>query len=739
LSRAQRTGRLEILPLFRTAALLPEVLLPPLALSLPALRCATVALVLGLSAACAPVRTGAAPSADLGLPPGARAEILWDRYGIPHITARDMEALGHAFGWAQARNHADLLLSLYGQSRARGAEYWGAHNLDADRWLQTVRLPAYARQALDDQTPEVRQYIEAFADGINAYARAHPDAIIDSVRVVLPVTAADVMAQSIGISLLFSTAEPAARRWSQSRGSNAWAIGPRRSASGHALLLANPHLPWEGAFTWFEAQLTAPGLDASGATLLGLPILAIAFNEHLGWTHTVNTQDTEDLYELTLAEGGYRWDDGVRAFEVDTVRIRVRDAGGALRDEALVRRRSVHGPVIAQSGDRALALRQVIAGDAPAPRQLRAGLIPGYLEAMRARSLQEFEGIMGRHPPTGFNIIYADRAGNILFHYGGVTPRRPGRDHAFWSGVVRGDTSGLLWDALHGYDEMPRLLNPPSGWVQNANDPPWFAAYPRLLDPDAFPAYFAPVSLASRPRQSIRLLLDDAPISLEEMIRRKHSTEMELAGRLVPDLVRAARAGGSDEARAAADVLDRWDRSTDAESRGAVLFEAWVGAYSQAAGGRAFETPWSADDPLGTPRGLADPRAAVAALGAAAAAVRGRTGALDVAWGDVHRLRMDDVDLPANGGSGGLGIFRTMHFADAPDGRRVPVHGDSYVAAIEFSTPVRARALLGYGNASQPGSPHRTDQLDHFVRQELRPVWRTRPEIEANLSAREVF
>jgi acyl-homoserine-lactone acylase len=712
--------------------------LPPTALPRTA-RSTAVALSLGALAGCAPALTGIAAVPELGLAPGARAEILWDRYGIPHIAARDMESLGHAFGWAQARNHADLLLSLYGQSRGRAAEYWGAHNVESDRWLHVVGLSAYARQALDDQTPEVRRYLEAFAAGINAYASAHPDAIVDSVRVVLPVTAADVMAQSIGVSLLFSTAQPAAQRWSQSRGSNAWAIGPQRSASGNALLLANPHLPWEGAFTWFEAQLSAPGLNASGATLLGVPILAIAFNEHLGWTHTVNTQDTEDLYELELAEGGYRWDGGVRAFEVDTVRFRVRGAGGAPVEEVVVRRRSVHGPVIAQTGDRALALRQVIGGDGAAARAFRAGLVPGYLQAMRARSLEEFEGIMRRHPPIGFNIIYADRAGNILFHYGGVTPRRPGRDHGFWSGVVRGDTSGLLWDAFHGYDEMPRLLNPSSGWVQNANDPPWFAAYPRILNPETFPAYFAPVNLLSRPRQSLRLLLDDAPISLEEMIRRKHSTEMELAGRLVHDLVRAARADGSEDARAAADVLERWDRSTDADSRGAVLFEAWVGAYNQATGGRAFETPWSADDPLGTPRGLANPQAAVATLGAAGAAVRARAGAMDVAWGDVHRLRMDDVDLPANGGSGGLGIFRTMHFADAPDGRRVPVHGDSYVAAIEFSTPVRAQALIGYGNASQPASPHRTDQLEHFVRQELRPVWRTRAEIEANLSEREVF
>jgi acyl-homoserine-lactone acylase len=65
--------------------------------------------------------------------------------------------------------------------------------------------------------------------------------------------------------------------------------------------------------------------------------------------------------------------------------------------------------------------------------------------------------------------------------------------------------------------------------------------------------------------------------------------------------------------------------------------------------------------------------------------------------------------------------------------------GDSYVLAVEFSTPLRARSLLGYGNASQPGSPHRTDQLELYARKELKPVWLTREEIMANLKAREAF
>ena len=117
---------------------------------------------------------------------------------------------------------------------------------------------------------------------------------------------------------------------------------------GHALLLANPHLPWSGEYLLFEAQLTAPGVyDAYGATLVGIPVLAIAFNDYLGWTHTVNTLDGADLYRLTPDGDGYRFDGATRAFETRTETIQVQQdrwnpAGGVV-DRAPLRPRPDRG------------------------------------------------------------------------------------------------------------------------------------------------------------------------------------------------------------------------------------------------------------------------------------------------------------------------------------------------------------------------------------------------------------
>jgi acyl-homoserine-lactone acylase len=144
------------------------------------------------------------------------------------------------------------------------------------------------------------------------------------------------------------------------------------------------------------------------------------------------------------------------------------------------------------------------------------------------------------------------------------------------------------------------------------------------------------------------------------------------------------------------------------------------------------------DQPLTTPAGLKDPQRAAQALSEAATQVNALFGRLDVPWGEVGRLRWGDVDLPANGFLGDpFGVFRVLFFDPSTlpkTGQVTMIGGDAYVAAIEFTDPVTAQALNIPGNASQPGSPHLADQLERSAQGLLRPVWRDRTEIEANLA-----
>ena len=249
------------------------------------------------------------------------------------------------------------------------------------------------------------------------------------------------------------------------------------------------------------------------------------------------------------------------------------------------------------------------------------------------------------------------------------------------------------------------------------------------------------------------------------MLEGKESVHMLLAERVLPDLIAAANASGDATAKQAAAVLSAWDGNADAASKGAVLFERWwtiVVAdpaverdrtddfYSQHP---RFRVGWSAEDPLNTPVGLHDPGALVPDLVAAAQQVQAAYGALDVAWGDVHKTVLVSHDPtyqsvtpvsddPGVGPDDAYGPVRVVNPFPAPDGsgQLWSYGGDGYVQLVEFTPEgAKARALLSYGNASRPGSPHITDQLKYYDAKTLRPVYRTRAEVEEHAAKREAY
>lgn len=675
--------------------------------------------------------------------PDSGAEILWDDWGAAHVYAADDEALFHAFGWAQAEARGSLLLRLYGQARGRAAEYWGADWLRSDRRVRTFGIPGRAEEWYREQTPDEKRWLDAFAAGINDWASRHADAIPDSLKVVLPVTGADPLAEIQWLVHFGFLLEPwdeagqaAAEAGRPALGppaSNGWAIGPSHSADGHAMLLVNPHLPWVGPFTLFEAQLAGPGIDFSGAAFVGLPFPAFGFNDRLGWTHTVNPMDGADLYELTPAGDGYRWDGGTRAFDTEVDTLLVRESGGLFRRDTLVVRRSVQGPVIAEKGGHLYALR-VTGLDQP-------HVLGQYWDMARARNRKEFEAALSRLQLPFFNVIYADRDGHVLYVFGGRVPDRPYGDWDFWTKAVPGDTSATLWTKTLPYDRLPRVLDPPSGWVQNANDPPWTSTWPPALHRSDYPAWLSGTGTGFRAQRSIEMLRAAKKISFDEMVADKHSTRSALADRILDELLGYADHSDVPQVKAAARILHGWDRSFDADSRGAMLFLAWVREMIPRVKGfdRIFARPFDPERPLETPAGIGDSAWALDALAEAVQTVAELYGRPDVAWGEVERLRADSVDLPANGAPDPLGAFRVTRFARTdPTGRTLrAIYGDSWVAAVEFGDSLRAEGLLSYGNADDPALGGTDAQLKLYSEKRLRPIRRSRADVEAHLTRRE--
>ena len=653
-------------------------------------------------------------------------EILWDNYGIPHIYASNFKEMYYAFGWAQMNNHANLLLRIYGQARGRAAEYWGEDNLASDKQVLLFDLPEKSKQFYSRQSPEYKSYIDAFVKGINDWAKKYPEAIDKDVKIVLPVTSADVFATIQRSLFRFLTAnERTATERLFQPGSNAYAIASSRSSSGNAMLVINPHLSWRGDFTTLiEVHLNTPTLHAYGATMVGMPFLSVGFNDSLGWTHTTNTLDASDRYELAIQGDGYVLDGTTIPFEKKTKTIKIKQPDGTMKEEKMEIRYSKHGPVASEKDNKAYALR--VAG------LDNDKIFEEYHRMITAKNFIQFETALKMLQNPFFNVVYADNAGNIFYLFNGNVPKRAEGDFAFWRGTIDGTKSNLIWHQTLSYDELPKVFNPPSGFLQNANDPPWNCTYPAVLDPAKFPSYVAPVFMGLRAQRAVNMIKNDSSISFDELVGYKMNTGVETADRFLDDLFAAVDKYPDSIAIIAANILKNWDRTTDASSKGAVLFSNWFDKLTPA----MYVTRWNPKSPLSTPDGLKDEKQAVSLLTQALQETEKKYGAADIAWGDVYRLRVDSIDFPASGGWQQQGIFMSLAYSE-DKGKYYVVGGETFIAVIEFGKQLQAKVLIGYGNATQPGSKHHADQLKLLSEKKLRSALLTRQDVLKNLEKKE--
>jgi acyl-homoserine-lactone acylase len=713
-----------------------------------------------MTAACAAALaalTACSATGPLGLAnptPPTKNEILWDTYGVPHIYGRDAQAVFYGYGYAQAQSHGNEILRLYGEARGRGAEYWGAKFEDTAVWLIKNGVPARSLRWYDAQEPAFKAQLDAFAKGMNDYAAAHADAIAPEVRVVLPVSGVDVVAHAHRLMNYIYVAspnvggegdapEPASRGAAAGSGyvgedgSNTWAVAGTKTASGRTMLLQNPHLSWNtNFFTYYEAHLVAPEFELYGATQIGLPVVRFAFNQQMGISNTVNGMVGATHYRLTLKDGGYVFDGQVRPFAVQTAHYKLRLTDGTVVDKPLLVQSTVHGPVFTRPDGTTTALR--VAGlDRP-------GMLHQYFDMVTAKNYAAFDSAMHRLQVPTFNISYADRDGHIEYIFNGIAPKRGSGDHAYWRGLVPGDTSATLWTEVHRYEDLPRVTDPPAGFVQNSNDPPWFPSWPTTIKAGDYPAYLAPQTPESmRAQNALKMMAENDKLTLSKITELKLSTRSLLADRTLPDLLAAARlaadVGPDPEMQAAVALLSAWDHDYSKDNRAGLLFEEWAKLFAGPTftGVANYAVPFDAARATSTPTGIRNLAAAVQMLRTAMANTKTQYGAMDRAFGDVSRFKLGDVDVPGDGHVGGLGPFRVLTWGplDA-SGHRYPQHGETWIGLIEFTTPVKAYGLMTYGNSRQPGSAHRSDQLDLLSRRQFRELWLQRAQVEAHTESK---
>lgn len=658
--------------------------------------------------------------------------LTWDTWGVPHIEANSLEELFYAQGYAQMHNHANLILELYGTSRGKGAEYWGREKLQDDMLVHTLGFPELADQWESEQDPEVKTMFSSFVSGMNAYAEAHPEAIDEKNKVVLPLTYKDVNMHAMYVvftRFIGGSDLGRVQQWPD-MGSNTYAISPKRSTSGNAMLVQNPHLPWWGEFTFWESHLNYKGKNMYGANLVGLPGIAIGFNENLGWSHTDNTIDNADTYELELKEDGYLLDGEKQAFEATSKTIKIKENDSTWVEQSIPILKTVHGPVVNRTEDKVLALRMV--------GMDRPNMSLQWWRMINSSNFEEFENALKMAQIPFWNVMYADKEGNIFYLFNGLVPKRGEDAWSYWDRIIPEGKSADVWTEVHSYSDLPKLKNPEVGWLQNANDPPWTSTIPPTLNPDDFPGYMAPQYMPFRPQRSARMLLEDDAITFDELVSYKLSTRLEFADRILDDLFQAVDASDNDKAKEAKKVLEAWDRESNADSKGMLLFFNWARKFGPWNASN-YAVPWSMEAANTTPDGLAAPEKAVQLLAQAATEIEMKFGDMATPWGDYYRINYGGKDLPANGIDGSLGVFRVAWPGNADEDHMYVGGGDSWVGVIEFGERPSAKVLLSYGNATQKNSPHFGDQLSLFSKKEMRDAWFTKEQVNAHAAEKMVL
>lgn len=702
----------------------------------------------------------AAPPADVARweQRAAGITIHRDGWGIAHVYGRSDADAVFGMVYAQAEDDFNRVEMNYINALGRAAEVEGEAALERDLRMKLFIDPADLQARYAQSPAWLRALMDAFADGLNHYLHTHPAVKPKLITRFEPWMALAFTEGSIGgdiesiatgpLGELYglrpkrtAAAAPAERApMPEPTGSNGFAIAPSRSASGHALLLINPHTSF-----YFRPEIhvvSEEGLNAYGAVTWGQFFIYQGFNDRAGWMHTSGGADVIDEYEETVVqiEGKphYRYGDEVKPFATRTIELPYRN-GDAIARKTVTAYFSHRGPVIRSEGEKWIAVRLM---QSPVD-----ALSQSYLRT-KARSYEEFRRVMELRTNSSNNTVYADADGTIAYFHGNFVPKR---DLAFdWRRPVDGRNPLTDWQGLHAIDELIALRNPASGWLQNTNNWPFAAAGDASPRREDYRPYMwqtpSPGYGAENPRgvNAVRVLQGAKDVTLESLIGLAYDPTLSAFEYLLPPLLiaydslpardpRKARFAGPTE------VLRAWDHRTGVNSVPTTLAVLWAQELADTFAAEIRSQRAIVHEFLHT-RITADDR--LAALGRTLDRLERDFGSWQTPWGEINRFQRlsgevrethDDAapSLPIGLAPSAWGSLAAFGTANGTGTKRIYGNrGNSFVAVVEFGPRLRAKSILAGGVSGDPKSPHFMDQAALYARGEFKDVLFYREDVE---------
>ncbi len=701
-----------------------------------------------LAATCA-----AAPANDLTRwqQRAANVTIIRDTWGIPHVYGKtDADAV---FGllYAQAEDDFNRIELNYVNALGRLAEIEGEKEIYRDLRMKLFIDPAAMQASYAASPAWLRALMDALADGLNFYLHTHPAVKPKLLTHFEPWMALTFSEGSIGgdiesISLRELEkfyGKPAQKLTSAAeyftppevRGSNGFAIAPARSASGHALLLLNPHTSF-----YFRPEVhvvSEQGLNAYGAVTWGQFFVYQGFSDRLGWMHTSGGGDVIDEYleSVTVKPAGavYKYGDGERALTAKKIIVPYK-SGGARQEKTFTVYFSHHGPIVREAGGKWIAVRLM--------QEPVKALTQSYLRT-KAKNYAQFLDVMQLRTNSSNNTVYADADGNIAYWHGNFIPRR---DPKFdWTKPVDGSDPATEWEGLHEVKETIALFNPANGWVYNTNNWPFTAAGPNSPRQKDYPAYMSERPENARGINAVRVLSKANSLTLDGLIAAAYDNYLSAFEQLMPALLKAyddTPAAGPLKAKLADQIalLRAWDFRCSVHSVPAALAILWGQDLLQ----RVTEAARTQNVPVFdfmAARTTAAER--LEALARASDRLQRDFGTWKTAWGEINRFQRltgdvagvyDDTkpSLPIGFAPSVWGSLPA--FSPAPGAMKTKkiygAVGNSFEAVVEFGPRVKAKSILAGGESGDPASPHFRDQAERYATTKFKDVLYYREDVE---------
>lgn len=682
----------------------------------------------------------------------APVEIVRDNRDIPHIRARNDNDLFFAQGFAEGSDRLFQMDFIRRFVYGRLSEVVGSPALPADENARIVDIRGIVQRQWLALRPMDRAMLQSFANGVNAAMRQQPlpvefrlllyrpepwkpqDSLAAGMATVLDLidTWDDVIRRDgvathltapLRMTDLYTITDPAydapiapprpmpvpslqpmlIDKALQSAasierapvGSNEWAVGANRSATGRALLANDPHLRLGIPGVWYLVDLHSPQMHVAGGTLPGTPGVILGHNDNVAWGATNATVVTEVVYRTTLKNARTRW---------ETFRVRFG------RDARVPYKETARGFVAQSNGTIAYSV------DWNAVTRPRSPVI-AFAGLDRARSVNEALIALQTYPGPPQNFVIADRSGAAAYHIAGLIPNDPS-----WGLRVHAATDPHYPSI--GFENMPHVAASRDALLFTANNRTYGDGYPYRLSPSFGPPY--------RAARIKALLGSKKRLSVADMAAFQTDTLSAPERDLARATLAAVRRKGLSNDRALSPyvaALAHWNGRFDPASRGAaIVWETRRIAVARLARAlvpsryQDYQASAGGSDFMLLMRLLRQGPALDALL------VKSLRSAIETdglrllqPWSEFGKVT---VHHPLNS----LG-FSFLNGATLPgDGDRYSVH----VQSATFSQSFRAVWDVGNwdaggmsvpsGESGQPGSGHYTDQSPGWIAQRVAPL-----------------